>query len=184
MVPMIVPDKTYSVMHDALELVCQEYKPVTYLEIGVQEGLSLQVAVRATKSISFITMIDTWGTEHGGTGRGSHVHIDALLSNEKYHGYVRYLDGSSHEILPTMGGELYDLILVDGDHSRSGAIADLAQSWPLLKTDGILVFDDIACPPYPHLIHVWKEFIHKNTDIVELVCQIDRPFGVAVARKT
>jgi hypothetical protein len=180
---LLIPVKSESQMHDALELVCQTFVPVSYLEIGVQEGKSVQLVVKSAPSLCFMTLIDTWGTEHGGTGRGGHNHISLMLEQEKYRGYTRFLDGSSHEILPTMRGELYDLILVDGDHSEFGATSDLADSWHLLKPGGILVYDDLTCPPYPWLLPVWYKFMASTSDAEQLACVTDRPWGVAVARK-
>ena len=36
----------------------------------------------------------------------------------------------------------YDLIYIDGDHSKQNVIEDAILSWDLLKNNGILVFDD------------------------------------------
>jgi predicted O-methyltransferase YrrM len=180
---MKIPTKRESPMLDAMEVACLEYPPTSYLEIGVQDGHSLSVVVSTAKTIQTITLIDTWGGEYGGTARGNHDHIAVMLYDLGYTGKVRYLDGSSHEVLPRLAGEVFDLILVDGDHSEQGAAQDLKESWGLLATRGILAFDDITCPPHPWLINVWNDFLAANQDAIELARVTDRPYGVAVAQK-
>lgn len=36
----------------------------------------------------------------------------------------------------------FDLVYIDGDHSRHGTFVNSVGSWPLLKTGGILIWDD------------------------------------------
>jgi predicted O-methyltransferase YrrM len=38
--------------------------------------------------------------------------------------------------------EKYDFIYVDGNHTSAGVLEDAVLAWPLLKPDGIMVFDD------------------------------------------
>lgn len=40
--------------------------------------------------------------------------------------------------------ETFDLIYIDGDHSREAVLADSSAVWPLLRPGGLLVWDDYA----------------------------------------
>jgi predicted O-methyltransferase YrrM len=50
--------------------------------------------------------------------------------------------GSSQDILPTLTPDHFDVIYVDGDHRANNAYLDAAMSWPLLKENGLMIFDD------------------------------------------
>ena len=39
-------------------------------------------------------------------------------------------------------GEMFDLILVDGDHSAQGCLTDLVLSWQVLNPRGFMIIDD------------------------------------------
>ena len=57
----------------------------TYLEIGTREGSSLyNVVIANSDSLKEIHIVDTWESEYGGSGRGSHDHIDELLREMNY----------------------------------------------------------------------------------------------------
>jgi hypothetical protein len=66
----------------------------TYLGIGVNEGGCVRTVVTAIPEID-LTLCDTWGTIHGGRGRGNHNHIVELLEKAGHRGNVRFLDGPS-----------------------------------------------------------------------------------------
>jgi hypothetical protein len=50
--------------------------------------------------------------------------------------------GFSHDVLPTLALGQFDLIYVDGDHVAPFVLLDAVLSWRLLKTNGVLMFDD------------------------------------------
>ena len=52
----------------------------SYLEVGVNEGSSLRVAVTECPTIQELVLVDHWGRDYGGIGRGSHDHIPKLLA--------------------------------------------------------------------------------------------------------
>ncbi len=108
----------------------------SYLEIGVQEGKSLQVVVKNAPYLKRLTLCDTWGRRSGGTGRGSHEHIETLLTQLGYHHAVKFLDGDSTQTLPGLFNpkvldleERFDLVHIDGDHSEEHCLADLKNGW-------------------------------------------------------
>lgn len=54
--------------------------------------------------------------------------------------------GFSNKILPSLilENKLYDIILIDGNHTAPYVMIDSIMSWELLKIDGIMIFDDYA----------------------------------------
>lgn len=50
--------------------------------------------------------------------------------------------GKSQAILPTLPSASYDLIYIDGSHRAAEVLADGCASWRLVKSGGLLVFDD------------------------------------------
>jgi predicted O-methyltransferase YrrM len=73
---------------------------------------------------------------------------------------AEFLDGDSKQTVPTLRG-LFDLVLVDADHSALGARIDLQNAWPRVRPGGILVMDDINHPDYPWLTDVWERAVEE-----------------------
>lgn len=112
----------------------------SYLCVGVQEGECLQHVIDANPALERLALCDTWGREHGGTGRGNHDHIAARLAKAKFRGTVRYLDGPSADLIPSLD-ESFDLSYVDGSHAEADAYQDLLNVWP--RTAWAMVVHDI-----------------------------------------
>lgn len=159
---------------------CRAFSPARYLEIGTQEGGSLRVVVEHSHGLARIVCCDTWGGEWGGTSRGSHEHIDAMLASMLYDGDVAYLDGDSKTTIPTLD-EQFDLILVDGDHSAEGARADLDNVLPLLAKGGCLVFHDITHPTHGYLFDVWNAWQDEHEELLGPTQTITEGHGLAIA---
>jgi hypothetical protein len=154
-----------------------------YLEIGVRDGDSLRVYLKSATTIQRIVLVDNWGSQFGGTGRGSPAHIERLIQDVRPDACVHteIATGNSSEVLPSLTGE-FDLILVDGDHSESGAAADLSLAWRLLAVGGSLVFDDIYHPKHPYLFQVANRFCKATADAFATYVS-DAGKGVFVMRK-
>jgi predicted O-methyltransferase YrrM len=120
---------------------------------------------------------------YGGSGRGNHEHIDAILKELNYKGDVEFIDGDSRVELPPKIGELeYDLILVDGDHSYNGAWMDLWNAWKMLKEDGVMIFDDLLHPEHKYLLDCAENWA-KISGAVEIYRNLELPHGVIVWTK-
>jgi hypothetical protein len=161
---------------------CRAGRVRSYLEIGTREGDSLRVVLEHSPELELIVCADTWGGDWGGSGRGSHEHIDAMLRQSLYIGDVQYLDGDSKQTVPTLTGQ-FDLILVDGDHSREGGMADLVNCWPLLKSGGCLAFHDITHPAHEYLLETFDAFVDERRQAIACWRNILQPYGVGVAVK-
>jgi predicted O-methyltransferase YrrM len=155
-------------LYDALTDIARQAQPKAYLEIGVSHGDSLKCVLDSCQP-EHLTLCDSWGSESGGQDLKGHAHITALLNKAGYWGDVKFLDGSSHDLLlRQFFKHQYDLILVDGDHTEEGAAQDLHDIVPLLAPGGYVVFDDIA-PDFfhPYLLDVWNKFLSDWPTIVE-----------------
>lgn len=169
-------------LYDALVDIARQAQPKSYLEIGVSRGDSLTVVLE-NSTPERLALFDEWGSESGGQGLGGHDHIIQLLNRLSYHEEALFFDGSSHVLLPqfkktweSCKGDLFDLILVDGDHSEEGARQDLYDVVGLLAPGGYVVFDDVA-PDFfhPYLLGVWEDFC-RETGVVEVYRELNDKF--------
>jgi len=124
-----------------------------------------------------------WGNDYGGSGRGNHQHIDQLLDDFNFDGLRAFLDGNSRDTIPALMPEradAFDLVLVDGDHSYEGGMADLVNVWPLVKPGGAVVFHDITHPAHLDLQQCFDAFVASKNAPHEIIAE---PYGVGVAWK-
>lgn len=118
-----------------------------YLEIGVQEGYSLQSVLR-NEHVRLAVGVDTWGDGYGGTGRGSPDHVAQLLGEDMRR--VVLVTGDSKVILPGLCHR-FDMVFIDGDHSEEGCLADLNNCQHLLKPSTLVLVDDLKHPTHSYL---------------------------------
>jgi predicted O-methyltransferase YrrM len=123
--------------------------PVNFLEIGAFEGRSTVWFLDniLTHPRSCITSIDPWVYS-----LEAHKPVfEHYRYNISHHpGKVIYYHDSSTNVLVSLMPELYSFIFVDGDHSSRGILEDAVLSFRLLKSGGIMAFDDylMADPQY------------------------------------
>lgn len=117
-------------------------KPLNVLEIGSFEGLSTSWIMNNTEA--HITCVDTWE----GSDEHSEVEKTNLLERfwenmKSYENRITTLQGKSGVVLRTLTHEpVYDFIYIDGSHYSRDTLEDAVLAYPLLKTGGIMVFDD------------------------------------------
>ncbi|NJR64470.1 MAG: hypothetical protein HC772_02710, partial [Leptolyngbyaceae cyanobacterium CRU_2_3] len=137
-------------------------QPKNYLEIGVRRGRSACVVARGCPSVN-VFAFDLWMPNYAGMENPGAAFVAAELKRQGHRGQMEFIDGDSHQTVPQFFDAhpdlRLDLITVDGDHSESGALDDLCNVIPRLAVGGVLVFDDIAHPEHPYLLHVWKQAI-------------------------
>jgi len=171
-------------LYEFLKDHCLAHDVRQYLEIGTREGDSLRVVLgNSINTLEAICCADMWGTAYGGSGRGSHWHIEKMLDLFGYEGRRTFLNGNSRDTVPKLmqsHANAFDLILVDGDHSYEGGMADLENVWPLLRPGGCVVFHDITHPAHPYLMACFDAFIVKAGAIREV---ISADYGVGIAWK-
>ena len=128
-----------------------------------------------------VDLCDTWGGEYGGSNRNTHAHIMAVLLACGYKHVIEFHDGDSKTTVPKIGCK-FDMILVDGDHSRDGVTADLENVLPLLAPGGKIVVDDTAHPAHPDILPATMDFVARHEDKISLESINDNYSGTAVLR--
>jgi predicted O-methyltransferase YrrM len=176
------------VLYEALRNVVKQGNPRSYLEIGTNIGGSLVAALTCEGSdIERICLCDTWGYTSGGHGRGNHKHIEEILRDLAYDGEVRFLDGDSKELVPKLieldPAEIFDLVLVDGDHSFGRYTLDMQNAWPLLAYWGYMVVDDLAHPAHPYILNEFDTFA-KSHECIVVLREVSKKSGVGILRKS
>jgi predicted O-methyltransferase YrrM len=136
-------------------------QPKNYLEIGIRTGWSMaMVAVAAPQCALY--GFDNWETNYAGSPNPGPNFVAKEMKKLGYQKEIHFIDGDSHQTVPEFfrinPSMEFDLILVDGDHSDTGALDDLKNTMPHVKIGGILLFDDIVLNPNHggHLDQVFK----------------------------
>jgi predicted O-methyltransferase YrrM len=109
------------------------------LEIGSWEGRSLIFTAHLFPDAR-LTCIDTFGSEVV-----SELERRFRNNIEPIRHRVTVLRGTSFEHLASLqkhGEELFDFIFIDGTHFFRHVLTDTLLAWPMLRKDGILVWDD------------------------------------------
>lgn len=117
------------------------------LEIGVFKAatMSLWKMLRPDGDCYGVTPLDGRGT--GWTEDDYAAHIVNIHTRFALDQPVLNI-GSSHDeqiVELTADESPYDVVYIDGDHSYAGALADLSNYAPMVKSGGYLVMDDAAC---------------------------------------
>lgn len=162
--PEFLPDEPYRFTHDYFsDNIAQWTRDLArfaglpnlhFLEIGSFEGRSACWLLQKilTHDSSRITCIDLFA-EGRSQGAYETTGLDSnLMSTEDRFDYnirqtgashrVDKLKGDSHELLRSLPRSEYDFIYVDGSHVAKDVLEDAVLAWRLLKTRGVLTFDD------------------------------------------
>lgn len=116
-----------------------------FLQVGTYTGDASDWLLSSilTDPTSTLTDIDTWQ----GSDEREHKAMDFdkiyslyLQRMDKYENLMS-IKGDSSYILPSLR-ERYDFIYIDGDHTEKAVYRDANNAWTLLKSEGILAFDD------------------------------------------
>ena len=126
-------------------VMLDEFKGVpglNYLEVGCYEGRSSVWMLEnvLTHKESGLTCIDPFLENFGGE-----VSKQRFISNVSKAGGAGRFDlivGYSQIKLRRLPLESFDLIYIDGDHRAIAVLEDAVLSWGLLKSGGLIIFDD------------------------------------------
>jgi hypothetical protein len=116
-----------------------------FLQIGAYTGDASEWLLTniLTNQSSYLIDVDTWS----GSDELEHKSIDFNNVYEFYkkrmepYENVRSVRNNSENFLQN-NKTIYDFIYVDGDHTEKTVYSDAIGCWSLLKTEGIIAFDD------------------------------------------
>lgn len=160
--------KTYTWLKELSPLRSQ---PLRYLEIGGYEGLSACFVAKHFPNAQ-LECIDTW------EGSDEHLHApqNRVITSKLEERFDRNIQpfatriqkhkGLSAMILPQLEKSAYNVIYVDGSHYGDDVLHDALAAWPLLKKNGVMIFDDFtwrynAYPPNKMPNHAVRLFLKQ-----------------------
>lgn len=110
---------------------------IQYLEIGVFEGSSFLWVLE-----NILTDPSAKGTAIDPFFGDSEIKFRKNLAASGYQDKATVIKGFSYNELPKLPRDSFDIIYIDADHRAKNVYLDAALSWGLLKTGGLLIFDD------------------------------------------
>ena len=118
---------------------------LNFLQIGAYTGDASEWLLQniLTNKTSYLTDVDTWrGSEESIHKTFDWVKLESFYDERmsKFSNVKKYR-GTSFSYLTSCNLE-FDFIYIDGDHTSDGVYDDAILSFPLLKDDGIMAFDD------------------------------------------
>lgn len=117
----------------------------SYVEIGSYIGASscfIAAGIKRYNGEGRLYCIDTWQNE--GMSEGCRDTFDEFKKNTaKYKEFIMPLKGTSHKVSEDFDKKV-DFLFIDGDHSYEGVKSDVADWFPKLNNDAIVIFHDIG----------------------------------------
>ena len=118
-----------------------------FLEIGSFEGMTSCYLFDhfLTHPTSTLTAIDPYelypipGWDHLINPGAERIFRD---NTHEFGNRIVLVKGKSQDVLPKLPRDHFDFIYVDGDHRRDVTYRDAVLSLPILKPEGIMIFDD------------------------------------------
>jgi len=122
-------------------------KPIRYAEVGAFYGANIiSVALTyAQHPDSTIVAIDPWIDYEDYPeykGRQSSIYDVFCQNIEPYADKVDVRRGYSHELLPTLEDNSFDIIYIDGNHEPEYVLEDAVHAFRKIRVGGHLIFDD------------------------------------------
>ena len=159
--------------------VPQATGPIRYLEIGVLCGNNVISVERlyASHPDSVLVCVDPWiDYEEYNAYKGKITSYYDMFRNNTEH-IKEKLDvrrGFSHEVIPTLEDNSFDIIYIDGNHKTEYVLEDAVLSFRKLKVGGWLIFDDYEGTDVPPGIHAFLSGYRNRIwdHVAEHKCQV------------
>ena len=110
------------------------YRPASVVEVGVSQGASAVAIAMALRDNDHghLTAVDNWSRKHGGKSVSNAQALKKMFEN-KVEKLVTFKSSDSQEYFKEQPDNSVDIIHVDADHSREGALADIYEAIRIAK---------------------------------------------------
>ena len=138
--------------------VVEKVKPRFLLEIGTARGGTFFLFSRAAAQDALLVSLDLPAGRWGGgySNWKTRIFRRMLLPGQK----ADFVRANSHDptslarVREILGGNLLDVLYIDGDHSYEGVKTDYEMYSSLVRPGGLIVFHDVALHDVKHDCHV------------------------------
>jgi len=163
---MDVLDKNQGETRGFVAWAAKHLQAKNYLEIGTRRGWSVGMVCAAVPECD-VYCFDMWEVNYSSIANPGPEFVANEMKKLGYKKEVNFINGDSHKTIPQFFQDnpdmMFDLILVDGDHTVDGAFDDLKNTMPHVRKGGMLVFDDIVIVArldevFYHLKNVFPDF--------------------------
>lgn len=139
------------------------------LEIGSYLGLSTICLAQTAERVTAVDTFDGRGTSApDNTFEGFSRNLSAYGLTEKVSSYTGTIQG-----LASRGQRsCYDLIFIDGDHSREAVESDIATCLPLLAHGGLIAFHDYQSPHDPGVTEAVDAFLASGAELLSVTSSL------------
>lgn len=162
---------------------CYRHTPVRYLEVGVNWGKSF-LTYWKHGWFQKVTLIDPWNGKYGDRTEGQgETFIRQLIKQMDLEDITNLIPFSSENAYPMLKGRLYDVILIDGDHSRIGFNFDLQNCWELAAPNALIVCDDLLLRGKHDLEEEFDKFVEMHDDAIMEFKFLGKNQGIGILRK-
>ena len=112
------------------------------LEVGAFEGRTTSFAARLFPNAR-ITCVDPW-VEYAEMKEIRRAEQAFRQNVAEFGERIRPIKGYSNAVLPQLidEGERFDVVFIDGSHAYADVVIDSQYGWRLLKSGGVLIWDD------------------------------------------
>lgn len=130
---------SYPAEAEFIEAAIVNCEPKNILEVGMYTGFTTLHMIRAALLIGAkVTSIDS-----------NRCFPEDVFARYMSSGVFRFVHGHTPEILPSLHGEIYDLVFVDSDHSPKHTESELRELWNITRPGTVFLFHDLPRIQHP-----------------------------------
>jgi Methyltransferase domain len=160
----------------AMELVGALDPLAVVVEIGCDRGGTLFAWRTVCERVYGITLPDN-GWDTGGSGLPLEAHGAVVRFGDSHDpASLDWLRGelNSEPVAGRLDGHLVDALVIDGDHSAAGLVADLVMYGPLVRVGGLVLIHDINSThdPRVQVPEVWHR-LRAEYDAAQIEAEDD-----------
>jgi len=155
-----------------LKFLIREWKPSSFVELGVHNGFSYFVGCQSIQECQLSTKafaVDHWLGDSQAGFFDDNVFQSVITLNQKYSNFSTLLKMSFDEALEQFGNSSIDLLHIDGFHSYESVKKDFESWLPKMSPNAIVLLHDIHVRRNTFGVYLfWKELkrLRKTIEFV------------------